>query len=444
MADVTLLATDSGQFSTGTVTRTYTLPALPAGTMILASAWAFAAMLRLSFPGYSTSHAGVASDTASLSFSRHSDGFWYAKASTSLAAGHVVTVTINSSGFGDNTTWHYTLFRLDNCDTGATGSFSGSSPYTSGSDLVVPYTAFTSTLPATQAIVFQGILFQGNQGASSMSDTPDGSWTWEAAFGVAGDGTPYLYHAPSDTCYADQHFRVGWQIIPALGTTDGTDDRAPEVPGAGPTLGGLADGVALRYFGAIDTDLTGDFSNLHNRWPYYWRAGGATGGNVAVHRAEYPVPASYTSRVIAAAGTQPCLGYEDRRSRLWVIFTSSGGGVKDAYSDDDGATWSTPAVAFTTGTRPVIAVCPQTGFILRAVFDDPNIVGTITEPDGTVSDHFTFQDDTATDLEFEDERFDLSYAYNGRRSILLAAKKLGDTVVTDFESVDDGRTWLEL
>ena len=191
-------------------------------------------------------------------------------------------------------------------------------------------------------------------------------------------------------------------------------------------------------------------ANLQSAWGQYHRAYVLTGQGVRFDRSDGTVPPYVLYQVTVTADptdTWPRFG-RDWRAHLILLFQRGAAGAEAVYeteSMDDGATWSTPTVSFASGKYPVIAVDPETGAVLRAVYRSNTLVGTYQGPaDSAPGAEFTFRDANGANLLVEDDAFDVAAAPEGARRWLLVARKQGESLLRDFWSGDDGESWTEL
>lgn len=140
----------------------------------------------------------------------------------------------------------------------------------------------------------------------------------------------------------------------------------------------------------------------------------------------------------------PCLA-QDYRGRLYCQFERSGGGIFEAFSDDDGQTWSAPIMgSITNGTYPYIR-SGHDGSIFRAAYvDDGTGAGTGTivgqwqaAGDPSPSTPVTFKDATGTAIPSQMGAFALDHIAETAGRWILTVLKPGDTTPTEYVSADD-------
>src|SRR5215831_6474650 len=111
--------------------------------------------------------------------------------------------------------------------------------------------------------------------------------------------------------------------------------------------------------------------NIHDRIGFYWEAGEMTGGGISVQRSDTSTP-PFTIQVVVPTTTtgdsEPQIAF-DAIDRAHLVFTRHNGGdnVLLTFSDDDGVTWSDPAVLFSNAKHPV-AQQTDIGTVIYAAF----------------------------------------------------------------------------
>ena len=171
--------------------------------------------------------------------------------------------------------------------------------------------------------------------------------------------------------------------------------------------------------------------------------------DLAVRRAAFSTPPFETSAALAGAAN-PCLTQDPVTERLFVVYELDGE-IRQQHSDDDGETWRGEVTVFTGGSVPRMDISDDR-YALRAAFvetDSATGRGVITavaqEPgDATWGDEFNFADAGSggeTDLEWEPEGFDFSFAGDTPGRLLLLAKAAGESEYSNWQSWSDGRTW---
>ncbi len=141
-------------------------------------------------------------------------------------------------------------------------------------------------------------------------------------------------------------------------------------------------------------------------------------------------------------------GWYDRLGVLHLLYTCRPADtpeVRERSSFDDGKTWSDPTVAFASGSHPTLSVGLD-GTVIRAAYlaASGKIQATRQETGRAASSPFYLQDDTATDLLFEDDTFHLVQGLRGDAPWLLIATIQGEGSTSDWISSDDCLTWKRL
>lgn len=157
-----------------------------------------------------------------------------------------------------------------------------------------------------------------------------------------------------------------------------------------------------------------------------------------------PIPGWAVNGVLVtedAEGRAPmCL---DWRERIVMVY-EFGGDTYETTSDDDGATWSTPAMAIAGGTLPFV-IADESGNLLEAAYISGNIWGRFRASGDTAwSDLFTFDDNGGNPLAVENESFSLTPAHDTPGRYLLAVRLSGESDTGIHWTADEGRTWTEL
>lgn len=143
-----------------------------------------------------------------------------------------------------------------------------------------------------------------------------------------------------------------------------------------------------------------------------------------------------------ATDNHPRLG-KDYRGRLHLTFERSSNAYA-TYSDDDGLTWSAPAMAITGGTKPTLAVGVD-GTVVRAavVSGTPRTIQGQSQATGETafSSTFTFKDDSGADLSVADDTFHIQQGHEGPSRWLLHVLIEGEAETSHWTSADECRTW---
>lgn len=186
-----------------------------------------------------------------------------------------------------------------------------------------------------------------------------------------------------------------------------------------------------------------------------WGAGvvaWSDGTGIWVARSNYPVPFSYD--MVAklrddADDVQPRLRVEFGLSRLWMVWRRSVE-MWEAYSDDDGKTWSEPAlVASDVGW--VDGWSDRRGFGGKAYFEyDSGTSGPgkiklrVRGPGDTSFGSWITVEVGGTPVSFADGSYKFWAPEDQQSTWMLSATKEGDSAPTNFCSYDEGTTWAEI
>ena len=175
-------------------------------------------------------------------------------------------------------------------------------------------------------------------------------------------------------------------------------------------------------------------------------------GQIRFRRDHYAAPVAWILDADVTSGpldSQPAL-FLYPSGRIGLLFTRSGAtrDVWECYSDDDGATWSEPAMSFSNASYPGAdidfaggvlraAICESgAGYVLKATYQAPG--------DVAASSPFALQRWTGSamvDMRVERRGFSLKSAPEGGGALILACILEGDTSDTILVSRDFGATW---
>jgi hypothetical protein len=163
-------------------------------------------------------------------------------------------------------------------------------------------------------------------------------------------------------------------------------------------------------------------------------------GKIVHKRAMIPL-FPYGSQVNVTAGTtdnEPRL-MEDATGRLYCLFVR-GSGIYEAFSDDQGATWSTPVSLFTSGKHPETEMDRASGLIVRAAYVSGNIKVRKQGAGQLVpSDPVSIKNSAGTAISVIDDTFRLVPVGGGRW--LLSVRISGESAPSDWMSDDGCLTW---
>ncbi|WP_394794877.1 hypothetical protein [Armatimonas sp.] len=177
-------------------------------------------------------------------------------------------------------------------------------------------------------------------------------------------------------------------------------------------------------------------------------------GQIRWRRWDFPVPmgASPVADALITSGysdRQPSLFYwQGQRTYLlfWRRAGVSGDGIYEIYSDDDGDTWSAPAMSIASGQYPRTAVDISGGVLRSAWVADTGSIGNLkgtwqAAGDASPSAVFTFTELGASALRTTKTGFDISAAPDSASRINLTCTIEGEFSTSNWYSEDDGRHW---
>lgn len=209
---------------------------------------------------------------------------------------------------------------------------------------------------------------------------------------------------------------------------------SPSEAGASPWLLSRDDGLTWRAFlisGAV----------------MVWRCNATPVGGV-------PWPVQVTA-IPSGPWTEPRLaGYPSGRLCLTAVLPSDPN-LYASISDDDGLTWSTPAVAIPSATHGTIAVRTDTderlvlGWVDDGTMMSPPLRGTLQATfqrgDGAPTAVFPLVDSAGTHLLAEDDQFHVSCPSHGAAQWLLTVRIYGETQVSEWVSSEEPpASWVRL
>lgn len=175
--------------------------------------------------------------------------------------------------------------------------------------------------------------------------------------------------------------------------------------------------------------------------------------NVWVRRNTFSLPiVGYTQEVqITSVGgcSYPAVAILPA-DRLYVAYVRGGNSVYK-FSNDQGRTWSNEISLITNSKYPRMAIGPD-GTIVWSAFkyisgsSGPGKIHIISYGPGASSIPSTViaKDETGSDIEVEDDTFDISFSSDPHGRWLLFAKRSGETSPTHFASADDAKTFVEV
>lgn len=185
---------------------------------------------------------------------------------------------------------------------------------------------------------------------------------------------------------------------------------------------------------------------VYNDWHGQTHATSVTADGLRYYRSDTSLPLPVWAVngnliTVDAEGRAPLV--LDWRERIIVLIEFSGN-IYESVSDDDGATWSTPAVAIAGATHPFI-MADESGNLLETGYVGGNVKGRFRAPgDIAWSSEFTFSDSASSPISVENESYALTVAKDTPNRYLWTARKSGGANTTLFWSADEGRTWTEI
>lgn len=190
----------------------------------------------------------------------------------------------------------------------------------------------------------------------------------------------------------------------------------------------------------------------------YWQAL-PDGDQIRVRRWDLPVPQAATPDYTTLAttpgsgerDTQPNL-FTSGQGRIGLLFRRSGAsaGIYETWSEDDGQTWSTPAVAIADAQQPQSAVDISGGILRAGWLRDAGNIGLLKATwqapgDSSASSVFSLTNAAGgADLRVKSSGYSISAAPAGGSEFLLTCTLEGETSTSDWRSVDDGRSWTRI
>jgi hypothetical protein len=148
---------------------------------------------------------------------------------------------------------------------------------------------------------------------------------------------------------------------------------------------------------------------------------------------------------------EPALGWDPRNGRLLLLFSRVelflgvpiSQDVYEIYSDDDGATWSTPVLRFSSATRPQVATSPNGTILRTARTASGQLRGRLQYPGDAAPRAFhTLKDAALQILVVEDDCYGLGWLKEGAgRAILHVRLSCFPLVPVVLVSGDDSNTW---
>ena len=205
------------------------------------------------------------------------------------------------------------------------------------------------------------------------------------------------------------------------------------------------------------TNLAEKRGPFHLAAPLYNGDGSAAG--IGYWRCDTGAPGAWDSAaVIITSGAfddNPSLAM-DHRARLYCAFdrTSSGGtaGGYEAYSDDDGQSWSTPAMSIPNGMYSIIRTGQDKSLYRIAYIDDGSGASTGTlqgswqaPGDAAPSALFTLKKSTGAAITLQQGAFGIDHMAETASRWILSILEIGATSTSNWVSADDaGGTFVRL
>ena len=258
-------------------------------------------------------------------------------------------------------------------------------------------------------------------------------------------------------------FVTGWKLRTHDRPTDGSEGLF------GVVANGIKKGEGEPYhgfFGTFGARPAWNLCNHHGPFGGYSRAG-ITQDGLLFDWVKFPIPvdddgvlAVFDHSVVVREADQieylawPDITHDEKRSELLIAWAETSDGdnwdVLYANSFDYGRTWIQQGVIITGGTMARVVSNQYFRLFMAFVPDgDPSGPGTIqvryqsagsSAPDAAV----TLKDENQADIKIEAGGFDPSIANDRAGRVLLTAVEEGDTEASDWQSWDDGRTFLKI
>jgi len=193
-------------------------------------------------------------------------------------------------------------------------------------------------------------------------------------------------------------------------------------------------------------------SSIHLPWGGFV-LGWSDGEGLRIARWDYPVPygepdSTYRFITKDPEDLQPRFRIDLNLCRLFVTWQRAFSQM-EAFSDDDGATWSTPE-EIRTDIRWQDTWHDERGFEGRAYFaydsgaSGPGKIWVEVRPPGESAFGSAVVVGGGTPVSFADSTFKIVASPDEQASWILSAIKNGGAVPTHFRSFDDGETWTEI
>lgn len=180
----------------------------------------------------------------------------------------------------------------------------------------------------------------------------------------------------------------------------------------------------------------------------------AAAGGIEVWRTRFARP---PWQLVAAAtnvagDAEPSMAHDPYRDQVHLLLVRDGA-IYATWTQDDGATWEVPTVAFgdiagdgLEFRHPEIRIDPEEGRGARACYVQNGEIGEIwlqQRDSGSIawSASLRVADTAGQALEFEDEGFALSWAPDTQERLLAVWQIAGESGFSCWESLDGGATW---
>lgn len=208
------------------------------------------------------------------------------------------------------------------------------------------------------------------------------------------------------------------------------------------------------YTGVLEGGIAADPTNYTLPSGAYVRAH-VVDGNIQSRYADWTVPEGgfdvSTEVTTTGKDSHPCITHDPATGRIFLVWQREDPAgtfdARQATSDDAGATWSAE-VSLGAWKYPRVASNRAGTLLFMGFKHDSGSSGPgklffrfQMAGDAAPSAEAAIQDGVPADIAVADERFDIVDAKDSAGRWILAARKDGDSDVSEFHSFDEGATW---